>query len=245
MILYDVTDRPDTVIERTTARYADGFGHGDLDLCDVTPIPHRFQQRVRKPEHQQVFYRFLTQIMVNAEDGRLVESTKHHVVETLRSRQVTPERFLQHHPGVGVELGVGESPDHGGCQIRRDSQVMHRPVHVQLGAAPRQRLKRRRVAVVPTDHDKPAGQRGQHCAVSVGHRRGYRGSGSTSQFLVIPVAGRDPDDRHVQQPTGSQLIQRRQQLAPTEVTRNPKKHEGIGAGSRRQPAHGDRARLER
>ena len=71
MILHYVTDRAYFFIEFPTTFYAKAFGHCDLHTLNVVAIPDRFQERIGEAKVEQILYRLLPKIVVDAEDRRL------------------------------------------------------------------------------------------------------------------------------------------------------------------------------
>src|SRR3546814_12273666 len=82
------------------------------DVCS-SDLPQRFEEGVGEAEIQQVLHSLLAQVMVDAEDRRLVEDLVERGVERLRGGQVAAEGLFHHHPrAAGAAAGV-ERADHG------------------------------------------------------------------------------------------------------------------------------------
>src|SRR5215831_3139895 len=61
---------------------------------DRLAIPEGFQERIDEAEEEQVVHRPLAQVMVDAEDRRLVEGAEQGTVERLRRGEIVTERFF-------------------------------------------------------------------------------------------------------------------------------------------------------
>src|SRR3546814_3717430 len=67
------------------------------DVCS-SDLPQRFEEGVGEAEIQQVLHSLLAQVMVDAEDRRLVEDLVERGVERLRGGQVAAEGLFHHNP---------------------------------------------------------------------------------------------------------------------------------------------------
>ena len=85
---------PGLVVERAAALDAEVLRHGDLHALDVVAVPERFQERVGEAEEHHVVHRPLAEVMVDAEDRRLVEGAEQDPVEFLRRGEVAAERLF-------------------------------------------------------------------------------------------------------------------------------------------------------
>ena len=73
MILKHVADDAGLVVVTGAAADVDFLGHGDLHVVDVVAIPNRLEDRVGKPQHEQILHRFFAEVVVDAIDLPLVE----------------------------------------------------------------------------------------------------------------------------------------------------------------------------
>ena len=80
MVLDYVADSARLIIESTASLDAEAFGHGDLHTLDMIAIPEGFQQRIREAKEEHVVHRPLSQVMVDTEDGLLVEGAEQSAV---------------------------------------------------------------------------------------------------------------------------------------------------------------------
>ena len=74
MILHHVADGADLIVKSAPALNAEIFRHRDLHALDCVTVPERFQHRVGETEEQHVVHGLFAEVMVNAENGLLVES---------------------------------------------------------------------------------------------------------------------------------------------------------------------------
>src|SRR6185369_7701536 len=73
---------------------AERLGHGDLNTGDVSMVPDRLEERVGKPEIEQVLHGLLAEVVVDAEDGFLGEGFVQRRVQGPGRVQIAPERLL-------------------------------------------------------------------------------------------------------------------------------------------------------
>ena len=111
MILDDVADGARLVVEGAPALDAEVLGHGDLHALDVIAIPERLQEGVGEAEEEHVVDRPLAEVVIDAEDRRLVEGAEQDAVELLRRGEVVAEGLLDDDAGA-----VRRSPT---CQAAR------------------------------------------------------------------------------------------------------------------------------
>ena len=96
VILDDVTDGPDLLVEAPASFHVERFRHGDLHVVDMVAVPERLEERVRKPEIEQILHRLLREVVVDAKDGRFLERGMQRPVESPGRREVASERLLDH-----------------------------------------------------------------------------------------------------------------------------------------------------
>ena len=89
--------------ERITAAAFDAefLRHRDLHVLDVGAVPDRLDERVGKPEVEQVLHRLLAEEVIDAVDGVFVEHLVQRAVDRLRARQVPAERLFDDDPRIG------------------------------------------------------------------------------------------------------------------------------------------------
>ena len=149
MILNDVADGARLVVECTPTLHSEVFGHGDLHALDVVAVPERLQERVHEPEEDEILDRPLPEIMVDAEDRRLVEGREQDPVELLCRAEVSAEGLFENDAGALGAARLGELLHDEPEERGRDGKVVCRPLgRAELFA---DCLKRCRVFVVPVN----------------------------------------------------------------------------------------------
>ena len=96
----DVAERPDRIVEVAAVRDAEVLGHRDLHAVDVVAVPHGLEHRVREAEVEDLLEAHLAEVVVDAEELRLVDVLVQFGGEGLRRRQVVTERLLDDDPRV-------------------------------------------------------------------------------------------------------------------------------------------------
>src|SRR5262245_11756014 len=94
MVLDDVANHTRFVVEAPPAFHAEIFGHRDLHVLDILPVPDWLEKRVGEAEIEDVLNSFLAEIVVDSEDRVFVEDVPEDAVQLTSGRQVAPERFL-------------------------------------------------------------------------------------------------------------------------------------------------------
>jgi hypothetical protein len=221
---------------------ADGLGRGDLHVIDVAAVPHRLEHPVGEPEDEEVLHGLLAQVMIDAEDLRLVQVRVHQLVQGARAGEIGAERLLDDDAPPGVRcLGPRQS---GGAEVLHD-----RPVHRRRNREVEERAEPA-AALLETGSDPSVQPRIVHLPLKVRHvsrerRRHVVGRGETGelrealvQFLLERLVGhrrsRDADHHEARrQPLAErEAIERRQQLAPRQIAGSAEDDEGgrLGRG---------------
>ena len=224
VVLHHVAQRAGLVVEGATLLHAQLLGHGDLDAGHGLAPPQGFEQRVAKAQRQQVLYRGLAQVVVDAEDLPFVEHAAHRGVDGTVGSQIVPQGLFQHHAGGGRrQAGSAELLADGGEQRGRGGQVHHHRVGMALAQAPRQQGV---ILWLGQIHALVLQQRGKafEFFVAGAFFSLHIGKAPGNQRAVIAVAqrvARHADDAPLrrQRPVAKSLEQGRQQLAPGEVAR--------------------------
>ena len=71
VVLDDVAHGADFLVEAAASLHAEALGHRDLHAVDVIAVPQGLEQRICKPEVQEVLHGLLAEVMVDPEDRRL------------------------------------------------------------------------------------------------------------------------------------------------------------------------------
>jgi len=93
MILDDVADGAGLIVEGAPALHAKVLRHGDLHARDMVPVPDGLEKRVREAEEEHVVHGPLAEVMVDAEDPRLVEGAEQRPVQRPRRGEIRPNGF--------------------------------------------------------------------------------------------------------------------------------------------------------
>src|SRR6185295_78975 len=94
VVLDHVADGARLLVEPAAPLDAEALGHRDLHALHVVPVPDRLEERVGEAEHEEVLHRLPPEIVVDAEDLRLVEDLVQRPVERLCRGEVAPEGLL-------------------------------------------------------------------------------------------------------------------------------------------------------
>ena len=84
MVLHHIANRAGPVVEASPALNSKIFGHGDLHVLDIVPIPERLHEGIREPEDQHVVHRPLSEVVIDAKDRRLVEDLAEYSIKVFR-----------------------------------------------------------------------------------------------------------------------------------------------------------------
>src|SRR5438552_3317589 len=79
-----------------------GFSHGDLNMINKAMVPDRLKDAVAEAKNQNVLYRFLAQVMINAENLVLSQHFLDLVVKLLGRFQIVSKRFSENQPAPAL-----------------------------------------------------------------------------------------------------------------------------------------------
>ena len=147
MVLDHVAQRAGPLVVVRAALDADGLGRGDLHVIDVAAVPDRLEHAVGEAEHQQVLDGFLAEVVIDAEDLRLVEVRVQQLVQRARAGEIGAERLFDDDPAPAFRRRRRRQPrgaellDDRGVDGRRNREVEEHAVRAahlrQLGASSR------------------------------------------------------------------------------------------------------------
>ena len=140
VVLDDVAQRPSLLVVAAAAVDTGGLGDRDLDVVDHLSRPGPLDHRVREPEDKDVLHRLLAEVMVDAEDLRLVEDLAHDATELAGARQVVPDRLLQHDPRVLLEARFADAANDRWEGRGRRAAIEQRPASAVLLAVERHEM---------------------------------------------------------------------------------------------------------
>jgi hypothetical protein len=128
VVLHDVAHRAGLLVEAAPGADPECLGDRDLHVVDPGTFPDRLEDGVGEAQGEDVLDGVLAEVVVDAEDLRLVEAGVHPVVELAGGGLVAAVRFLDHHPGEAagrgvVQAGAGQPVHHVGERLRRRGQV--------------------------------------------------------------------------------------------------------------------------
>ena len=147
VVLYYIPDGPHLFVQLAATFHAETFGHRDLYALQVLAIPAGLNQRVGKAEINEVQYRLLAEIVVDAEDGRFGKGLVKRAVQLLGRGEIATEWLFHDDARIFRTAGLSQPSGDRRKHAWRDRQIVQRP----LDAAERlaQLRKRGRVPVVP------------------------------------------------------------------------------------------------
>ena len=97
MVLNDIAQRADRVVELAPPTFhANRFRDGDLHVIDVFLAEQRLEYGIAKPYGQDVLYRLLPEVMVDAEDLAFVQDRSIWAFSSRADFEVEPEGFFHH-----------------------------------------------------------------------------------------------------------------------------------------------------
>src|SRR6266481_9981212 len=128
MVLNHVANRARLIVEGASALDPEVLRHGDLDALDLVAIPERLQQGIDETKEYHVMHWPLPKVMVDAENGRLVESGQQDPIELPRRRQVMSEGFFDDYACVLGRARFGELLHNQLEQHGRNGEVVGRPL---------------------------------------------------------------------------------------------------------------------
>src|SRR5207237_365669 len=95
VVLDHVADRARLFVEAAAPLDPEALRHRDLHTLVVVAVPDRLEERVREAEEEEVLHRLLPEVVVDAEDGALVEDPVQRRVQRPRRGEVAAEGLLE------------------------------------------------------------------------------------------------------------------------------------------------------
>jgi hypothetical protein len=237
MVLHHVADAADLIIELASPLHAEILGHGDLHALDIVAVPDRLQESIGEPEIKQVLDRFLAEIVVDAEDGFLIEDQVQHPVQPPRRLEVPPEGLFHHQAcalsAAGLFKPLYDRFKHG----RRDGKVMERMV--EAGQLLLQLVESGLISIVAAYVVQKSGQFRECLFIDLPHSGLDAVMGTLPQLLHRPVVVSDPDDRFVEAAMPDHRVKRRENLLVGEIACCAEQDQHVGSGF----VHGGSLRL--
>ena len=81
MVLHHIAQCANFLIKTSASLHTKILRHGDLHALDIVAIPDRFQKRIGKAEVQQILYRLLAQVVINAKYIGFIKRLGQHGIE--------------------------------------------------------------------------------------------------------------------------------------------------------------------
>ena len=129
MIFDHVAEGANLFVVAAATLDADGLGHRELDVIDEVAVPDRLEDAIGQAEGQNVLHSLFAEVVVDAEDLRLLERVLHGAVEVPRRLEIHAERLFDHQADKSVLVrslvqarGAQLAGDHFE-QLRRRRQI--------------------------------------------------------------------------------------------------------------------------
>ena len=239
MILEDVARRADFLIEATAPSHTEVLRHRDLHVVDVIPVPDRLEERIGKPEVEQVLHRLLAEKVIDAIDRGLGEELMERPIEGLRRGEVAPKGFFHDQSRLRRTARLRQSLGDGAEQAGRDRQVEDRALC--LAERLPQSLEGRWRFIVAGDVRESTGKGGERAGVEAAVC-GDAVACPLAQLLDGPVGLRHADHGHVEMSAPRQRLKRRKNLFIRQVAGRAEEHKRVGINLGHGPSRGDSRR---
>src|SRR6185437_1923170 len=225
VILDHVADRTGLLVEAAAPGDADLLGHGDLHARDVIAVPDRLEERVPEAEVEDVLYRLLAELVVDAKDRRLVEYLVQRVVERERRGEIAPEGLLDHDAGALRRARLAELRHDDREHARRDCEIVQGPCSIPETLA--QRAERRALAVIPVDVAQERGELAGCGLIRLRYELREAVAYPRNELLARPAGARDTNHRDIEPAVLDEVVERRIDLAVAEITGGAEEHERV------------------
>ena len=246
MVLDNVLGRTDAVVVAGAGTNTDVLRHRDLHVVDVVGVPQRLVQFVGEPEAQKVLNRFLTQVMINAEDIFGRKYLGHQIVKLLGRLEVVTKGLLDNDPPPSLQMlrqpSFAKLCQHRREQVRRNRQIervvaARSLLLIELVQLVAKILERLSLVVLTHDYGQRAHELVENALIELCLCEG-------TDRLLDHLLQRDLEPpRHAgngeggwQETVGGKVVERWQDLAVREVAGNAEEHEATGPRDLRQPA---------
>jgi hypothetical protein len=218
------------VVEASPPFDPEALGHRDLDVRDVVPVPDRLQEGVGEAEEEQVLDRVLAQVVVDAEDRRLLEGIVQRSIERPSRFEVAAEGLLDHDARPCRAAGATQALDDRREGARRDGQVVAGTLCVAERLA--QALEDRRVRIVPAYVAEQPGQLLEGLGVDPAPVLFDAGVGARLDSLQVPVLAADRNDGNFEPLALYHRVEGGKDLLVGEVPGRAEEHQGVRSALR-------------
>jgi hypothetical protein len=96
MVLEHVTEAPRFFVVAAAVLDAQRFGRGYLNMVDVLTVPDRLDDRIGKPEREDVLDGVLSEIVINPKDLLFIQGALDGVAEITGAAEVAAEWLFDH-----------------------------------------------------------------------------------------------------------------------------------------------------
>ena len=236
MVLKDIPNDTRLLIVLAARFYADGLGRSDLHVVNPLPVPDRLEDRVREAQHEHVLNSLFAEVVIDAIHLMLAEAVEDEIIEPQRRLEASSERLLDHdaHPRSDVRCAhpwrepARRQTAHDRLEHTRRHRQIEQPVALLRRAIafdllePRaDRLIRTAVGGVGRHVEEAPAERLPEAVVDPMHLLGRveRLAHLGAKAVVRLLVARHAEHREVlvREVLLHELVDRRQQLAPTEV----------------------------
>ena len=98
MVGHHVAQRAGLVVVTAALFHAHGFGHGNLHVVDVAPVPDGLEDSVGETQRHDVLDGFLAQVVIDAIDLLFAGHLQQLLVQQPGGFEIVPEGFFDNHP---------------------------------------------------------------------------------------------------------------------------------------------------
>ena len=247
MVLSHIAQRPGVVVVAGARTDAFRFGDRNLHVIHMLLVEQRLEDAVGEPQHEDVLDGLLAQVVIDSKDLRLVEQCCDFVVNSAGARQIVADRLLDDEARERRRLMRRDEPRprellHGRSEhLRRNCEVIDaiagQSALVLDDIQPRaERCESLRVVERGAHEEQRLGEGVPRGLVERAARELHDSVLGEVTILVVghgPAADADRGKSRGQQPVEEQVVERRQQLAMSEVTAAAENHEGQRVGCNR------------
>ena len=240
MALHHVAQRARVIVVGGARADALGLSDGYLHMIDEARRPDRFEDRVGESQHHQVLDRLLAEVVIDSENLAFIEMAREFGVDFRRAGEIGADRFFDHDPrerlapaGRMNHARRGQSFRTGVDEGRRNREVEGA---IAFGAA---LLVDRLASFAQVLVVRRFGER---AAIEMQHRRELRpvffidraarelldtAERERAVLLVVEILHRETENRELvgQFAVERQVVQRRYQLATTQVAGATEDHD--------------------
>src|ERR1700674_4463188 len=106
MVLHHVAKRAGCFVECSPPLDAYGLRNDQLDMIDIAPVPHRFENRVANAKNEQILGGLLSKVVIDPIDLVFSENGRQLAVQLASGFQIMSKRLLDNDPAPAAVLFV-------------------------------------------------------------------------------------------------------------------------------------------